>query len=91
VSLKNPNYRGPRPQPFDTIVIKTKTAPASAIADIQSSKLDAAMLDGGDPIAGVASTIASEWSPGVRDAREGSSRSIVPGRVTAFPLARRSG
>jgi ABC-type transport system substrate-binding protein/class 3 adenylate cyclase/streptogramin lyase len=74
VFLKNPNYRGPRPQPFDAIAVKTKTAPASAIADVQRGRLDAAMLDGGDPISGVASTIASEWGPRSASAAAGDQR-----------------
>ncbi len=42
--LKNPNYQGPRAQPFDAIAIKVDTAPADAIRQVQGGALDAAML-----------------------------------------------
>lgn len=74
VLLKNPNYPGPRPQPFDAIAIKVQTAPAVAIGQILNGRLDAVMLDGFDPISGAASTIASEWGPGSEHAAQGDQR-----------------
>lgn len=74
VLLRNPNYHGPRMQPFDAIAIKMKTSAVSAIDQIQSGQLDAAMFDGGDPISGPASTIATEWGPGSANAAAGDQR-----------------
>lgn len=74
VFLKNPNYHGSRPRPFDAIAIKMDVAPASAISQVQSGKLDAAMLPGGDPISGAGSTIAAEWGPGSPNAAQGDQR-----------------
>ena len=74
VLLKNPNYPGPRPQPFDAIAVKVQTAPAVAIAKILSGDLDAAMLDPSDPISGAASVIAGSWGPGSDNAAQGDQR-----------------
>ena len=74
VLLKNPNYHGPRPQPFDAIAIKMQTAPALAIGQVQSGQLDAAMLDAGEPISGPGRTIAAEWGPGSTHAAAGDQR-----------------
>jgi ABC-type transport system substrate-binding protein/class 3 adenylate cyclase/streptogramin lyase len=71
---KNPNYHGPRPQPFDAIAIEGNTAAGSAIAKVQSGKRDAAMLDGGERISGAASTIAAEWGPESKNAAAGDQR-----------------
>jgi ABC-type transport system substrate-binding protein/class 3 adenylate cyclase/streptogramin lyase len=74
VLKKNPNYHGPRPQPFDAIAIEMSVAPAAAIGKVQGGELDAAMLDGGDPISYPASTIAAEWGPGSANAAAGDQR-----------------
>jgi ABC-type transport system substrate-binding protein len=74
VLLKNPNYHGSRPRPFDAIAIRVNTAPASAISQVQSGKLDAAILPGGDPISGPGSTLAAEWGPGSANAAQGDQR-----------------
>ena len=74
VLRKNPNYRGPRPQPFDAIAIKVDTAPRAAIGQVQSGQLDAVMLPAGEPISGPASTLAAEWGPASAHAAEGDQR-----------------
>jgi ABC-type transport system substrate-binding protein/class 3 adenylate cyclase len=74
VLLKNPNYEGPRPQPFDAIAIKVDTAPAGAIRQVQSGALDAVMLPAFEPISGPASPIAAEWGPGSANAAAGDQR-----------------
>ncbi|HYN63574.1 MAG TPA: ABC transporter substrate-binding protein, partial [Candidatus Limnocylindrales bacterium] len=71
---KNPNYHGPRPQPFDAIAIRTKSASATAISMVENGKIDAAMLDGGDPLTGAASALAAEWGPGGSRAAAGHQR-----------------
>jgi ABC-type transport system substrate-binding protein len=60
---KNPNYHGSRPQPFDAIAIRMKAASATAISMVNNDKIDAAMLDGFDPLTGAASALAAEWGP----------------------------
>ena len=74
VFLKNPNYEGPRAQPFDAIAIKMQTEAATAIDQVLSGELDAAILDGGDPIAGPGSAIATRWGPGSDSAAGGDQR-----------------
>jgi ABC-type transport system substrate-binding protein/class 3 adenylate cyclase len=74
VLKKNPNYHGPRGQPFDAIAIQMNMAAATAIGRVQDGTLDAAMLDGGDPISYPASTIAGEWGPGSANAALGDQR-----------------
>lgn len=74
VLKKNPNYHGIRPQPFDAIAIQMDTTSASAIAMVEAGKVDAAMLDGGDPISGPASALANEWGPGSALAIKGGQR-----------------
>ncbi len=74
VFLKNPNYHGPRAQPFDAIAIKMQTEPATAIDQVLSGELDAAILDGGDPIAGPGGPIAAQWGPGSDNAAAGDQR-----------------
>ena len=66
VFLKNPNYQGPRAQPFDAIAIKMQTEPATAIDQVLNGELDAAILDGGAPLAGPGGAIANPWGPGER-------------------------
>ncbi len=74
VLLKNPNYEGSRPQPFDAIAIRVGTEPARAIDQVQRGTLDAAMLAGGDPVSGAGSSIAAEWGPASPRAADGDQR-----------------
>jgi ABC-type transport system substrate-binding protein len=74
VLLKNPNYEGDRPQPFDAIAIKMNTEPAQAIAQVQRGTLDAALLPGDNPVSGPGSTIATEWGPSSPNAADGDQR-----------------
>jgi ABC-type transport system substrate-binding protein/class 3 adenylate cyclase len=74
VLKKNPNYHGPRPQPFDAIAIVERTATGLAIGKVQSGKLDSAMLDGGEALSSGTSTIAAEWGPGSANAAAGDQR-----------------
>jgi ABC-type transport system substrate-binding protein/class 3 adenylate cyclase len=74
VMLKNPNYHGSRPQPFDAIAIRMKSASATAIAMVEKGQLDAAMLDAGDPLTGAGSALATEWGPGSANAGDGNQR-----------------
>ena len=74
VFLKNPNYDGPRAQPFDAIAIKAGTEPASAIDQVQRGTLDLAILAGGDPVSGAHSAIAAEWGPASPHAADGDQR-----------------
>jgi ABC-type transport system substrate-binding protein/class 3 adenylate cyclase/streptogramin lyase len=71
---KNPNYHGARPQPFDAIAIRMKTAPATAIAMVENGEIDAAMFDGGDPLTSPLSALAAEWGPGSAQAASGDQR-----------------
>jgi ABC-type transport system substrate-binding protein/class 3 adenylate cyclase len=74
VFLKNPNYDGPRAQPFDAIAIKVGTEPATAIDQVQRGTLDVAILAGGDPVSGAHSSIAAEWGPASPHAADGDQR-----------------
>ena len=74
VLKKNPNYHGTRVQPFDAIAIRMDTAPATAIDQIQSGTVDAAMLPAFEPLAGTASAIATQWGPGSANAGAGDQR-----------------
>jgi ABC-type transport system substrate-binding protein/class 3 adenylate cyclase len=74
VFKKNPNYHGSRPQPFDVIAVRTKTSPTTAIALVNSGKVDVAMLAGGDSLTGPASALAAEWGPGGPHAAQGDQR-----------------
>jgi class 3 adenylate cyclase len=71
---KNPNYHGSRPQPFDAIAIRMKAASATAISMVDNHKIDAAMLEGGDPLTGAASALAAEWGPESSHAADGQQR-----------------
>jgi ABC-type transport system substrate-binding protein len=70
----NPNYSGPRAQPFDAIAIKVGTEPSTAIDQVQRGVLDAAMLDGGNPISGAGSDIEALWGPDSENAADGDQR-----------------
>jgi ABC-type transport system substrate-binding protein/class 3 adenylate cyclase len=74
VLKKNPNYDGPRAQPFDAIAIRLLTAPAEAIDQVQRGIVDAAILPPGEPLAGATSSIAAEWGPGSDNAAAGDQR-----------------
>ena len=87
VLKKNPNYHGSRPQPFDAIAIEMNTASAVAIGKVQDGGVDAAMLDGGERISDVASTIAAEWGPGSANATAGDQRWFGGPRVEVEYLA----
>lgn len=71
---KNPNYHGSRPQPFDAIAIRVKSDSETAISMVENGKLDAAMLDGFDPLTGATSALAAEWGPGSSHAVGGQQR-----------------
>ncbi|HEX5040184.1 MAG TPA: ABC transporter substrate-binding protein [Candidatus Limnocylindria bacterium] len=74
VFRRNPNYNGPREQPFDAIAIKVGTEPSTAIDQIQRGVLDAAMLDGFNPISGAGSEIEALWGPDSEHAADGDQR-----------------
>ena len=74
VFLMNPNYEGPRAQPFDAIAVKVGTEPATAIDQVQRGALDLAILAGGDPVSGAHSAIAAEWGPASPHAADGDQR-----------------
>lgn len=74
VLKKNPNYHGPRPQPFDNIAIRTESTTATSIAMVRSGTVDAAMLDGGEAISSGAGAIAAEWGPESAHAAAGDQR-----------------
>jgi ABC-type transport system substrate-binding protein/class 3 adenylate cyclase len=74
VFKKNPNYHGPRPQPFDAIAIRTKTSPATAVAMVSNGQIDGAFLDGGNPLTGPGGPLARDWGPGSQHAAEGDQR-----------------
>jgi ABC-type transport system substrate-binding protein/class 3 adenylate cyclase len=74
VFLKNPNYDGDRPRPFDAIAVKMNTEPARAIDQVQRGLLDAAILPGDNPVSGPGSTVAAEWGPTSSNAAEGDQR-----------------
>ena len=87
VFLKNPNYHGPRAQPFDAIAIKMQTEASTAIDQVLSGELDAAILDGGDPIAGRGGAIATRWGPGSDSAAAGDQRWYGAARLGVDYLA----
>jgi ABC-type transport system substrate-binding protein len=74
VLMKNPNYHGSRPQPFDAIAIRLNTAPATAITEVQRGVVDAAVLGGSEPLTGPQSALASEWGPASANAAAGDQR-----------------
>jgi ABC-type transport system substrate-binding protein/class 3 adenylate cyclase len=74
VFKKNPNYHGSRLQPFDAIVIRTKTSATTAIGMVSNGTVDGAMLNGGDSLTGPASALAAEWGPGSPHATQGDQR-----------------
>ena len=74
VLFKNPNYHGPRAQPFDAIAIQLNMGSALAIGNVLSGKLDGAMLPGDDRISGHGGAIAAEWGPGSAHAAAGDQR-----------------
>lgn len=74
VFLKNPNYEGDRPQPFDAIAIKMNMEPARAIDQVQRGILGAAILPGDNPVSGPGSTVADEWGPASTAAADGDQR-----------------
>jgi class 3 adenylate cyclase/streptogramin lyase len=84
---KNPNYHGPRPQPFDAIAIRMKSASATAIAMVERGELDAAMLAIGDPLTGARSALAAEWGPDSANADAGRQRWFGAARPTVGYLA----
>lgn len=71
---KNPNYDGPRGQPFDAIAVKMNVEPARAVDQVQRGLLDAAMLAGDNPVSGPGSVIADEWGPTSANAAAGDQR-----------------
>jgi ABC-type transport system substrate-binding protein/class 3 adenylate cyclase len=71
---KNPNYTGPRPQPFDAITIRMRMSAATAVEHVQTGVSDAAILPPGDPLTGSQSAIALEWGPGSTNAEAGDQR-----------------
>jgi len=71
---KNPNYEGPRAQPFDAIAVKMNVEPARAVDQVQRGLLDAAMLAGDNPVSGPGSVIADEWGPTSANAAGGDQR-----------------
>lgn len=71
---RNPNYEGPRPQPFDAIAVKMNVEPARAVDQVQRGLLDAAMLAGDNPVSGPGSVIADEWGPTSANAAAGDQR-----------------
>ncbi len=87
VFLKNPNYHGPRAQPFDAIAIKMQTEPATAIDQVLNGELDAAILDGGNPLAGPGGAIANPWGPGSDNAAAGDQRWFGAARLGVDYLA----
>jgi ABC-type transport system substrate-binding protein len=81
VFRRNPNYHGPRPQPFDAIAVKMQTEPSTAIDQVQRGTLDAAILDGFNPISGAGSSIADTWGPDSANAAGGDQRWFGAPRV----------
>jgi ABC-type transport system substrate-binding protein/class 3 adenylate cyclase len=71
---KNPNYHGPRPQPFDAIAIRTNVASTTAVAMVEHGEIDAAMLADSDPVSDPSSALATEWGPGSANAAAGDQR-----------------
>jgi ABC-type transport system substrate-binding protein/class 3 adenylate cyclase/streptogramin lyase len=82
---RNPNYHGQRPQPFDNIAIRTRSATASSIGKVRDGKLDAAMLDGGETISSGAGAVAAQWGPRSAGATAGDQRWFgAPGLGTNY-------
>jgi peptide/nickel transport system substrate-binding protein len=71
---KNPNYHGPRPQPWDAISFTIDVAPAIALDRVQQGLADAMQVPAWDPLGGATSNLALEWGPGSENAAAGDQR-----------------
>lgn len=71
---KNPNYPGPRPQPWDAITFRVDTAPAVALDMVQRGLADAMQVPPGDPLGAATSSLAQEWGPTSEHAAGGDQR-----------------
>jgi len=74
VFSKNPNYRGPRAQPFDEIAVRLQVAPSTAVGMVRDGTIDAVMLAPGDPQTGAQSGLDTEWGPASANAEAGDQR-----------------
>jgi len=82
---KNPNYHGPRPQPFDYIAIRTRSSTATSINKVRDGTLDAAILRGDEAVSSSSGAIASQWGPESPNAAAGRQRWFgAPRRYTGF-------
>jgi class 3 adenylate cyclase len=63
VFKKNPNYHGPRAQPFDAIAIRMLVAPANALAMVERGQVDAVIFEPGVPLTGATSELAAALGP----------------------------
>ncbi len=71
---KNPNYPGPRPQPWDAIAFRIDTAQAIALDQVQRGVVDAMQVPAWDPLGGATSNLALEWGPKSEHADAGDQR-----------------
>ena len=71
---KNPNYPGPRPQPWDAIAFRIDTAPAIAFDQVQRGVVDAMQVPAWDPLGAATSNLALEWGPKSEHADAGDQR-----------------
>jgi peptide/nickel transport system substrate-binding protein len=72
--LKNPNYHGPRPQPFDGIAFRFGFGPGDAIARVDSGLSDAAVSGAFEPLLNAQSKLAERWGPASEAASAGDQR-----------------
>jgi ABC-type transport system substrate-binding protein/class 3 adenylate cyclase len=71
---KNPNYHGPRPQPWDAITFRIDVAPALAIDQVQRGLSDAMQVPALDPLGSATSNLATEWGAASEHAAAGDQR-----------------
>jgi ABC-type transport system substrate-binding protein len=60
---KNPNYPGPRPQPWDAITFQMDVAPNLAIDRVLRGEADAFQISPWEPLGGATSNLAQQWGP----------------------------
>ncbi len=72
--VKNPNYHGDRPTPFDAIAFRTGFEPGDAIGRVDAGTADAATAGAYDRLANAASQLAKTWGEGSQNATNGDQR-----------------
>jgi ABC-type transport system substrate-binding protein len=85
--LKNPNYHGPRPRPFDGIAFRFGFGPGDAIARVETGLSDAAVAGAFEPLLNAQSELANRWGPASESAIGGDQRWFGGPRLGSIFLA----